>query len=240
MTAEQTALVTGASSGIGRAIALTLARQGIQVCLTARRRAALEAVADEIRAIGGRAIVKSADLTHEDDLQELARSLERELGRLDILVLCGGAIAHGTFEHASLADLDVQYQANLRSSYALIQLFLATLRRNRGQVVLINSSAGMKASAGASQHGAMQHALRAIADSLREEVNRDGIRVLSVYPGRTATPRMATLFENEGRAYHPELLLQPEDVAAMIAHALALPRTAEVTDISIRPMLKSY
>jgi NADP-dependent 3-hydroxy acid dehydrogenase YdfG len=79
-----------------------------------------------------------------------------------------------------------------------------------------------------------------MADSLRDEVNADGIRVLSVYPGRTATPRMAALFEKEGKTYRPELLMQPGDIASMVAHTLALPRTAEVTDISIRPMLKSY
>ena len=73
-----------------------------------------------------------------------------------------------------------------------------------------------------------------------KEVNADGIRVLSIFPGRTATPRMEKLFAKEGRAYKPELLLQPEDVAEMVTHALRLPRTAEVTDISIRPMQKSY
>ena len=71
-------------------------------------------------------------------------------------------------------------------------------------------------------------------------MNPDGIRVLSVYPGRTATPRVAKLFEKEGRAYQPDLLMQPEDIAEMVTHSLRLPRTAEVTDISIRPMQKSY
>ena len=82
--------------------------------------------------------------------------------------------------------------------------------------------------------------MKAIADSLREEVNADGIRVLSVFPGRTATPRMERLFREEGRAYRPELLLQPRDVAAIVIHALKMPRTAEVTEISIRPCAKSY
>jgi NADP-dependent 3-hydroxy acid dehydrogenase YdfG len=67
-----------------------------------------------------------------------------------------------------------------------------------------------------------------------------GIRVLSVYPGRTATPRIAELFEKEARTYQPDLLMQPEDIAEMVTHSLRLPRTAEVTDIRIRPMQKSY
>jgi NADP-dependent 3-hydroxy acid dehydrogenase YdfG len=157
-----------------------------------------------------------------------------------VLVLCGGAIAHGRLELASLADFDLQYGANLRSHYALTQLMLPLLRKAQGQIVFINSSAGLRTSATAGQYSATQHALRAIADSLRDEVNCDGIRVLSIYPGRTATPRIAALFEKEGRPYRPELLMQPEDVALMVTQALALPRTAEVTDISMRPMQKSY
>ena len=88
------------------------------------------------------------------------------------------------------------------------------------------------------QFSATQHALKAIADSLRQEVNADGIRVLSVFPGRTATPRQASLHEIEGKRYQPELLMQPEDVATVVVNALGLPRTAEVTDVSIRPMIK--
>ncbi|PYT95834.1 MAG: hypothetical protein DMG36_01615 [Acidobacteria bacterium] len=87
---------------------------------------------------------------------------------------------------------------------------------------------------------ATQNAFRSTADSLRDEVNADGIRVVSIFPGRTATPRMEKLFAKEGRAPKPELLRQPEDVAEMVTHSLRLPRTAEVTDINIRPMQKSY
>jgi NADP-dependent 3-hydroxy acid dehydrogenase YdfG len=79
-----------------------------------------------------------------------------------------------------------------------------------------------------------------LADSLRDEVNADGIRILSVYPGRTATPRIEALHAKEGRPYQPGLLLQPEDVASVVLNALTLPWTAEVTNISIRPMQKSY
>jgi NADP-dependent 3-hydroxy acid dehydrogenase YdfG len=113
------------------------------------------------------------------------------------------------------------------------------LKRSRGQVVFINSTAGLNAKrADAAQYCATQHAVKAIADSLREEVNPDGIRVLSVHPGRTATPRQEKLYRAEGRPYRPELLVQPEDVASVVLHCLLLPRRAEVTDITIRPMVK--
>ena len=80
--------------------------------------------------------------------------------------------------------------------------------------------------------------LRALADALREELNPRGIRVLTVYPGRTAGPMQETLHQLEGRPYRLDRLLQPDDVAATIMDVLSLPRTAEVTDIDIRPMLK--
>jgi NADP-dependent 3-hydroxy acid dehydrogenase YdfG len=89
------------------------------------------------------------------------------------------------------------------------------------------------------QYAASKHALKAIADSLRDEVNTEGIRVLSVYPGRTASPLQAAVHQMEGRTYHPERLMQPEDVALAVINALGLPRSAEVTDIHIRPMAKA-
>lgn len=79
-----------------------------------------------------------------------------------------------------------------------------------------------------------------MADAMREEVNQDGIRVLNVFPGRTATPRMKALYAKDGKTYEPEALMQPEDIAKMIVQALSLAGTAEVTEIHMRPMLKSY
>ncbi|HVS88071.1 MAG TPA: SDR family NAD(P)-dependent oxidoreductase [Candidatus Acidoferrum sp.] len=237
---NQLAVVTGASSGIGKTIALTLAGQGAEVCLVARRLEALEAVAEQIRASGARSYVCSADLTSDEDLKSLAQKISNEFGRVDVLVLCGGTIFHGPLESASLAEFDSMYRSNVRAHYALTQSLLPLLRKQKGQIVFINSSAGLRSPATVGQFSATQHAFRAIADSLRDEVNAGGIRVLSVFPGRTATPRMEALFKKEGKPYRPELLLQPEAIASVVVHTLCLPRTAEVTDISIRPMLKSY
>jgi NADP-dependent 3-hydroxy acid dehydrogenase YdfG len=237
---DQIAVVTGASSGIGKAIALALAGQGAEVCLAARRRKLLEDVAKQVLATGSRAHARPTDLTKDEDICALAEQVQRDFGRVDILVLCGGAISHGPLEKAPLADLDLMYRSNLRGHYAMVQALLPLVRKCAGQIVFINSSAGLRSPASTGQFSATQHALRSLADCLREEANADGIRVLSVYPGRTATPRIEELFKEEGRAYRPELLMQPEDVATMVTHALCLPRTAEVTDILIRPMQKSY
>jgi NADP-dependent 3-hydroxy acid dehydrogenase YdfG len=237
---DQVAVVTGASSGIGKAIALSLAGQGAEVCLVARRRELLDDAAEQVHALGSRGRACPADLTNDDEVRGLGERFQKEFGHVNILVLCGGAIFYGPLEKASLAEFDLLYRSNVRGHYAMIQTMLPLLRKSAGQIVFINSSAGLRSPATSGQFSATQHAFRSIADSLRDEVNPLGIRVLSVFPGRTATPRIAKLFEKEGRAYQPDLLMQPEDVAEMVTHSLRLPRTAEVTDISIRPMQKSY
>jgi len=237
----QVAVVTGASSGIGRAIALDFAGHGAEVCLVARREDLLKSVAQEAAAMGGLAHVHATDLTSDEAIQLLAANIQKNFAHVNLLVLCGGAISHSTTEQGRVEDFDLQYRSNLRAPYALVQVLLPLLRRQQGQIVFINSSVATRQSGkGVGQFTATQHALRAIADSLRDEVNADGIRVLSVYPGRTATERMAKLAEQEGRAYLPELLIQPQDLATMVSQALCLPRTVEVTDIRMRPMKKSY
>jgi NADP-dependent 3-hydroxy acid dehydrogenase YdfG len=238
---DQVAVVTGATSGIGRAIASALAGEGAQVCLVARRQALLDALANDIRTAGTRCHSRRTDMTCDDEIRALSEEVCREFGGVDVLVLCGGAIFHGDTGQATLETFDLQYRSNLRAYYALVQLLLPSLRPKQGQIVFINSSAGTRApSAESGQFAATQHGLRAIADALRDEVNNDGIRVLSVYPGRTATPRMEAVYAKRGLPYRPELLMQPEDIAEMVIAALSLPRTAEVTDLWIRPLLKSY
>jgi NAD(P)-dependent dehydrogenase (short-subunit alcohol dehydrogenase family) len=181
------------------------------------------------------------DLTVEGQMEALQRHLEREAGRLDILIHSAGVICPSPMEQARIEDFDLQYRTNVRAPYVLTQTLLHLLMNARGQIVFINSSVGLTAKRPeVGQYGATKHALRAIADSLREEVNQKGIRVLTVYLGRTATPMQEALCRKEGRDFHPETLLQPEDVASVVVHALMLPPTAEVTDISMRPMQKSH
>jgi len=234
------ALVTGASSGIGRSIALALASQGARPYLVGRNTHTLEPVLQIARKDSPAAWLYQADLTRDEDIRSLIADVGRDHGRLDVLVHCAGSISHGEIATAPVSELDALYRANVRGPYLLTQLALPLLRVTPGQVVFVNSSGGLKARARAGQFAATQHAMKAIADSLREEVNADGIRVLNVFPGRTATPRTEKLFHEESKAYRPELLMQSEDVATMVLHALSLPRSAEVTEIAMRPLYKSY
>jgi NADP-dependent 3-hydroxy acid dehydrogenase YdfG len=238
--AERVAVVTGASSGIGRATALHLAAAGATVCLVARRAEALDEVVRAAGPAGSRTRPYRTDLTDDRDIAELVAAIERDFGRVDVLVHSAGAIASGSVDTASVADFDRQYRANVRGPYALTQGLLPMLKKRGGDVVFINSTVGLKARATVGQFAATQHAIKAIADSLRDEVNADGVRVLSIYLGRTATPRQAAIFQAENRPYRPELLLSPDDVAATVTHVLTLPARAEVTEIAMRPAIKSY
>ena len=239
----QTAVITGATSGVGRAIALRLASEGVRLCLVGRRKAALEEVAQRASAQGAPPDTPAAkgyraDLSSETDLAALISELEGDLTEIDILVHSAGEILFGRIEAASGEDLDRQYQVNFRAPYVLTRALLPLMKPKRGQIIFINSSVGLAGKGGAGPYAATKHALKAFADSLRDEVNPSGIRVTSFYLGRTATPMQERVHASENRDYFPELLLQPEDVASSIVNVLSLPRTAEVTDISIRPLAK--
>ena len=219
---EHVAVVTGAGSGIGRAIALALGAQGATLALVGRRSAPLESVADAARAAGVETRFYPADLAGEGEIRDLCASLKRDFGRVHILVHSAGIHLLGTVAEASARDFDLQYRTNLLGPHLLTQALLPLILQSQGQIVFVNSSAGLTARANIGQFAATKHALKALADSLRDEVNRDGVRVLSVFPGRTATPNLERLHALEGRPYRPELLLQPGDVAAVVVNALCL------------------
>ncbi|HEY9421388.1 MAG TPA: SDR family oxidoreductase [Thermoanaerobaculia bacterium] len=230
------AVVTGASSGIGEAIAIQLAREGTRLLLVGRSAEKLDLVAERARDLSPAVEIFVADLAEDDQVQALADRAVAAFGGVDILVHSIGLFLGGPFE-SSVDVLDRQYRINTRVPYLLTQKLLPSLIARQGQVVFINSSAGHHAArSGWVAYSASKHALRAIADGLRDEVNKKGVRVLSVFPGRTATPMQEEVHRYEGRDYDPERFLQPRDVAAAVLNALALPRTAEVTDLQIRPM----
>lgn len=236
---DSIAVVTGASSGIGRAIALGLAAEGAMLGLVGRNLANLEETALVAKKTSSLVMSYGADLTVDEDIAQLKKRIRADFGNVDILVHCAGVYVPGKLEDANIADFDLQYRANVRAPYLLTQAMLPMVLSQQGQIVFINSSVIMRPAAKVGQFAATQHALKAIADSLREEVNAQEVRVLSVYPGRTATPRQATIHAIEGKVYQGERLLQPQDIALVVVNALNMPRSAEVTDINIRPFQKT-
>ena len=237
---EQVAVIAGATGGIGQAIAIELARHGTKLALTGLNSAKLRVLVNVVGKSVADVRSYQADLAHENEVERLRNDVLKDFGKVDILVHSAGITSVGAIAEAQAKDLDSQYAANVRAPYLLTQAFLESLKKQKGQVVFMNSTAGLQSRANLAQYAATKHALTAIANSLRDEVNADGVRVLSMFLGRTATPMQAETFRMEGREYRPELLLQPEDVASIVVSALILPRTAEVTEIKMRPLAKSY
>lgn len=231
------AVITGASSGIGAAIAIALAREGARLLLAGRSVEKLELVAERARDLSPGVETFAADLADDERVHDLAARAVGAFGGVDVLVHSLGLFAGGPIETSPVEDLDRQYRINTRAPYVLTQALLPSLLARQGQVVFVNSGAGINPARGQwGAYAASKHALRALADSLRDEVNKRGVRVISVYPGRTATPMQEEVHRFEGKPYAPERFLQPQDVASAVLNALALPRTAEVTDLQIRPM----
>jgi short-subunit dehydrogenase len=231
---DRTALITGASGGIGRAIALAYAARGGSLALLGRDRAALEEVAREAEDAGVRAEAWAVALCREAELRALPERVRSGFGGLHALVHAAGLYA----TDADAARASALWQVNAQAPLVLSLACRELLRESEGDLVFVNSSVIASPAPGLAAYAASKRALAAIADSLRASLNAEGIRVLSVYPGRTATRMQRQVHELEGRAYRPERLLQPEDVASAVLHALELPRTGEITDLHIRPLRK--
>lgn len=230
---DRIVIVTGASGGIGCAIAVELLSAGAEVILLGRSKARLQSAVASYAA-GGRMTLLEADLTNSAAIESVQAVINKR-GRLDALVL-----SSGIYERSD--DVDAfhrQVASNVLGPYALLQTLLPALLQSQGQIVFVNSSQAIKAAASVGQYAATMHAMKAIADSLRDEVNERGVRVTTLYLGRTAGERQKKIFELEGRAYSSRALIQPADVGQTVLYLLQMPRTAEVTDLMMRPMKKS-
>ena len=225
---DNVALVTGASHGIGRAIAEELSRAGAIVGLLARNRVALEQVG---RGLAGASFIVPCDLDNDDEIKRVPELIECNV---DILIHSAGVYSQGPFSQSSIEDLDRQYRVNLRAPYLLTLTLLDQVQ----QIVFINSTQGVGTRPHVAAYAASKHGLKALADCLRQEL-APKVRVISVYPGKVATPMQQQRHQLEAKPYHPEKLIQPADVATAVLNALALPRTADITDLHIRPGLSS-
>lgn len=235
-TAGSRVLVSGASRGIGRAIALRMAADGYVVEAVGRSMEALATLAAE--ASPGHVHSCPCDLTDPSQTARLVRAVAAR-GSLHVLVHCAAVVTQGRVEDTDSDALMAAFDQNVATAYRLTRGLLPVLGRG-STVVFLNSSQGRVASAGSSHYAASKHALAGLADALRAEVNDRGIRVTTLYPGRVATPAQARLYADAGAHYQPELLIQPESIADLVAGICALPDTAEVTDVSIRPAIRSY
>lgn len=230
------ALITGASSGIGAAIARCFADEGAAaLLLTGREAARLEEIAAACHASGAAVQTYVGDLAREEHVSDLVKLVPLLPAPLDILVNNAAVFAEGTVEATPPAEFERQWRVNTWAPYALTHALLPALKETRGQVVFVNSGAGATAHANYSAYCASKFALRALADSLRAEVAPHGVRVLSAMLGKTATPMQEKLQLARNGTYDPGQFPSAEDAAELIITALALPPNAELTEFSLRP-----
>lgn len=234
----RSALVTGASSGVGRAVASALARVMTHVYVVGRNECRLAEAAEEVEAHGAEAIPVVADLTSETDIADLVAAVYRRSDGVDVLVHAAGIYVRGELRAATLDALDDQYRTNVRAPYQLTQELLPALTRRHGDVIFVNSTQGLNGRAGIGQYAATQHARRAIADSFREEINVAGVRSTTLHLGRTATPMQESIFAERGQSYERQLLIQPEDVAEVIVAVIALPKRTQLASLILLPTHK--
>lgn len=222
--------VTGAGSGIGASVARRLLARGDELVLLARDAGRARELAEQFR--GAQTLV--GDLATPGRLS-WALSHQEPPARIDSLLHIAGVVDLGAVAETPVAVWEHQIAANLIGPAELTRLLLPQVRAARGQILFVNSGAGLRASPEWAAYAASKHGLKALADSLRAEEAPHGIRVTSVFPGRTATPMQERVFQQEGRTYDTEGLIDPESVATSILAALDLPRDAQISDVSIRP-----
>jgi short-subunit dehydrogenase len=233
---HQTAVITGASSGIGCAIASELARRHVLLCLVGRDAAKLYELQQTLATDSPQARVCKADLSVESDIHHIAAEALNRFGAVNMLVHCAGYLSPGDLEEATQGQLHQHLSVNYTAPLLLSQLLLPALKKAQGQIVFVNSSAIQRAIPSLGLYSSAKLALKGLADCLRAEINPYGVRVISVYPGQTDTPMQQQLHAQEGRDYRPERLMRPQDVAEAVLNALSMSPSAEVTDIYIRPM----
>lgn len=225
-----THLITGAGSGIGAATARRLSSRGDTLILLARNDKRGAQLLEKFP--GSRAVV--ADLADPGGLSE-ALAGQDVPDRIDGLLHIAGVVELGGVADVTVDQWRRSLDVNLVAPAELTRLLLPALRAARGHVVFVNSGAGLSARPSWGSYAAAKHGLRALADSLRGEEGANGVRVTSVYPGRTATAMQEKVHDFEGKDYDASAWIAPESVATAILTALDLPRDAELTDLSVRP-----
>ena len=217
--------ITGASSGIGRATALRLARVGVSLALAARRRDRLDEVGAEIARLGGQALTLVADVTKERDMNDLvARAVER-FGRLDVMMCNAGFAIYGNIERIAPADMQRLLDVNYMGTYHAVRAALPVFRRQAaGHLIVVSSMAGKRGVPYTGAYAATKFAQDGLAQSLRAELDGTGVDVTVVFPVSTDTEFFGVMTRESGHVTRADGPRQSaETVADAIARAIDRP-----------------
>ncbi|HKH12825.1 MAG TPA: SDR family oxidoreductase [Rubrobacter sp.] len=237
----KTALVTGASSGLGRATAVALARAGADVALVARSADELEETGEEVSRAGRRALALPTDLAREDEAAAAVDRTVGSFGRVDVLVNAAGIDVPGTVEELDVGGWDLTLSVNLRAPFLLSKAAFPRMREaGGGTIVNVSSVAGKKGWAKASAYCASKFGLTGLTEALADEGKEHGIRAIVLYPGAMAT-NWGAFSPDERRRRDPEKVppgqaLRPERVADFIAWFVASPPEFVLTEGVVLPI----
>ncbi len=231
----RTAVITGASSGIGAATARALAVDGHRVALLARRVERIEALAEEL---GDGALAIEADVTDRASLLAAAERVRGELGGADILINNAGVMLLAPFSSAQRAEMHQMLEVNLQGAITATEVFLDQLRDGGGDLVNISSVAGRTARAGNAVYAATKWGMNGWSEALRQELLPD-VRVIVIEPGAVATELTDHITDEQTKRLTKEfvegLAITAEDIAEVIAFAVSRPRRMTLNEILVRP-----
>lgn len=226
------ALITGAGRGIGKEIALTLARQASEIIITARTSSELEQVRREVESAGGKAHVAAGDLTKDQELDRLFAFIQAKFGRIDILVNNAGMGRFAPIRELAVQDFDAMWNLNMRALFLCTQKCLPLMiPQRRGAIVNIASLAGKNAFIGGGGYSATKWALLGFSKTLMLEVREHNIRVVTMCPGSVDT----TFSSSTHDLSRSEKIIHPVDIADTLLSVLTLPDRTMVSEIDIRP-----
>ncbi|WP_242784718.1 3-ketoacyl-ACP reductase [Bacillus cereus] len=214
------ALITGAGRGIGRAVAIALAKEGVNVGLLARSEENLKAVAKEVEAEGVKAVIANADVSSYEEVTTAIETLKNGLGSIDILINNAGISKFGKFLELDVADWEKIIQVNLMGVYYATRAALPSMiEQQSGDIINISSTAGQKGAPVTSAYSASKFGVLGLTESLAMEVRKHNIRVTALTPSTVATDMAVDLGLTDG---NPDKVMQAEDIAEFIVAQLKL------------------
>jgi NADP-dependent 3-hydroxy acid dehydrogenase YdfG len=237
-------VITGASSGLGKATARHLSAEGASVVLGARRVERLQSLADELTGSGGKALAVATDVTDSDQVKRLVDAAVETYGRIDVMINNAGLMPNSPLERLKLDDWDRTIDVNIKGMLYGIAAALPYMKQQKaGHFINVSSVAGHKVRAGGAVYAATKHAVRALSEALRQEVKPYNIRTTVISPGAVATelPDSITepdVAENMRKVY--EAAIPPDSFARAVAFAMSQPEEVDVNEILFRPTLQEF
>lgn len=229
---SRTVWITGASSGIGRALATTFAGRGDAIFATGRSRANLQSLQAELSTAAGRVMVAECDLRHDDEVAQVTQRVLSELGSLDILLNNAGVTYFKDFEKTTIEEFDEVIETNLRGLFLTTKGVLpAMIQRGSGTIMNILSYAGKTVYTGSSVYAASKAGAEAMMNVLRAETREKGIKIVNVHPGAVLT----SIWHPKHQERYRERMMKPEEVAAMVYEISCQPASIMVEEIILRP-----